>query len=1127
MDPRFVAVSEPRLPAGSAPPRRSKPRPSGWSREPKSALPSEMKPQRSPEVRCPSSSLQRRRCVPHDSDEDRGSKSTERANPRGEPRDRARVAETGQADPKACAARDRFASVNRTQHTPALRNRTASREPPSARATSPDRSVGRSLETRLVWHHDASRCCHRRARAKRRHRRAKRTRSEQAIAETVSVLPSGRPRRPKPLERSTRKRRTGCPSNGAIDSRRPKPPGACRAALGTGARSTPRRIDRPKLTETAQRIADGVPEMVPKVRRLPGRSRRSSCTIRARTGAQTPQVCPPFQPRSRSRLDDSCARTGRPVAEGAPPSPAETRKKTTTTAPRRGARWPKLRPPPRPKPGRRPQRLRPDGVPGCRRCFTRTGRNRGEIRNDCARTGCPRAEGASLEPAETNTSRATTASRRLPGCRSHVTPRGRNREEIDDSSARTGARRSQARHFPQPKPRRGQRRQRSDGCPKVAGASLSAAETTERSASTTLGRVPVCRRYVASTRPKPQRGAATSVPEQVPVCRRDITPSSRNRREQRHIDARTGARLPTRHHPLQPKPERAAPHRRPDGCPFAEGPSHPAVETERSSEQSTTRPGVHQPTHATSSSRNQRRRRDIDARTSARLPTRHHPLQPKPKRAAPHRRPDGCPFADGPSQPPAETRGSSERSASARVPLTDDTSPPSAEAKERSATSTRGGARLLPRAPPPAAEATDDLTRDNPRTVPVCRSALRHPQPKPRTTSHETAPGRVPVCRTALRHPQPKPRTTSHETAPGRVPDQRDAISPHQPKPAKTSRTANLGRVPGHRDAISPHQPKPAKTSRTANPGRVPGRGTLDAIQPKPEGDSRTSTLGRVPGRRDTIGAPRPAKATEHVSHLDFRTGRPGRSTLTIRRPKPEDDSRTSTLGRVPVRRDTLRPAATAKSQRSWRASTPGRVPGHGTLADPGRNQRRRRAHRLSDGARSQHARPTLAETRGDVAHIDSRTGARVRRDTIDPQPPLGSRAFLAAQRSGRVSGRGTLDRLQPKPAATSRTSTFGRVPDRRRTISPLQPKPERTSRAPTAGRVSPFPLIQLTINERTARDQVVPCGSAHARRRPKPPAHDRWTAQHHAIDTSSARNQSGESASHTAQKGLHIIMWP
>lgn len=50
-DPRFVAVSEPRLSAGPVPPRRSKPRLSGWSREPKSAIPLEMKPQSKPCVR--------------------------------------------------------------------------------------------------------------------------------------------------------------------------------------------------------------------------------------------------------------------------------------------------------------------------------------------------------------------------------------------------------------------------------------------------------------------------------------------------------------------------------------------------------------------------------------------------------------------------------------------------------------------------------------------------------------------------------------------------------------------------------------------------------------------------------------------------------------------------------------------------------------------------------------------------------------------------------------------------------------------------------------------------------------------------------------------------------------------
>ena len=130
MDPRFVAVSEPRLPAGPVPPRRSKPRLSSWSHGPKSAIPSEMKPQRSPVSDDGHPHCSVATAWLHEFDEDPGSKSTVRANPSGEPRDHASVAATScasqnnrgvatterpqdAASPKACAARDHFASANR------------------------------------------------------------------------------------------------------------------------------------------------------------------------------------------------------------------------------------------------------------------------------------------------------------------------------------------------------------------------------------------------------------------------------------------------------------------------------------------------------------------------------------------------------------------------------------------------------------------------------------------------------------------------------------------------------------------------------------------------------------------------------------------------------------------------------------------------------------------------------------------------------------------------------------------------------------------------------------------------------------------------------------------------------
>jgi hypothetical protein len=71
-------------------------------------------------------------------------------------------------------------------------------------------------------------------------------------------------------------------------------------------------------------------------------------------------------------------------------------------------------------------------------------------------------------------------------------------------------------------------------------------------------------------------------------------------------------------------------------------------------------------------------------------------------------------------------------------------------------------------------------------------------------------------------------------------------------------------------------------------------------------------------------------------------------------------------------------------------------------------------------GARSRYARSTLAETRGDIAHIDSRT----------------------------VPGRSTLDRPRPKPETTSRTSTLGRVPG-----APRYDRPATTARLQQASR--------------------------------------------------------------------------
>jgi hypothetical protein len=420
-------------------------------------------------------------------------------------------------------------------------------------------------------------------------------------------------------------------------TRRPKPPSTSHAALRTGARSLPRRVPRPKPKETAQQLPDGCPKKCRRCSASPAETRETvahprpnGCPIASgvspdpaetgarstiaafRRGARLPKVR--HHPRPKPRKDLQQLRPdGCPVAEGASPSEAEAKERSTTAAPRRvpgcrsrftqfgrnrreihnscaqtGARLPKPLHPIRPKPKRGPQQLRPRGVPSCRRCITQFGRNRNRVRNSCART--------------------------VPDYRSRFTPRGRNREEIHNSSARTGARLPKPLHPPRPKPRRDPQQQRSDGCPNVEGTSPSPAEAKERSASTTLGRVPVCRRYVApggrSHRETPQHPC----PNECPFA--DVTSPPRPKpKRHRHINARTGARVSTEHHPLQPKPKRAL--NKPAARlrvrqPTSRHPLQPKPKKtpqHRRQDVSACRP------HVTPSSRNRRRLRNIDART--------------------------------------------------------------------------------------------------------------------------------------------------------------------------------------------------------------------------------------------------------------------------------------------------------------------------------------------------------------------------------------------------------------------------------------------------------------------------------------------------------------------------------
>jgi hypothetical protein len=159
--------------------------------------------------------------------------------------------------------------------------------------------------------------------------------------------------------------------------------------------------------------------------------------------------------------------------------------------------------------------------------------------------GCSTTSTASPTPTEAGTNSTTAALERVPDCRRHVAPAAETVEVP--------------------------RQLRSDGCPSADGTSPHPAEAGRRSVSPTLGRVPACRRCLAlGGRSRSRR--RTSAPEQVPVCRRCVTLRHRSGRKRRHIDARTGALVPTVIHPLRPKPKRDPHSRESDSrCPFADG----------------------------------------------------------------------------------------------------------------------------------------------------------------------------------------------------------------------------------------------------------------------------------------------------------------------------------------------------------------------------------------------------------------------------------------------------------------------------------------------------------------------------------------------------------------------------
>jgi hypothetical protein len=229
-------------------------------------------------------------------------------------------------------------------------------------------------------------------------------------------------------------------------------------------------------------------------------------------------------------------------------------------------------PPPRRPRGRNrggPATVALGRVPDCRRHVAPAAETV-EVPRQLRSDGCPMVVGASPRAAETTRRSATTASglgARLPPPRR---PRGRNRG--GPATVALGRVPDCRRHVaPAAETVEVPRQLRSDGCPSADGTSPHPAEAGRRSVSPTLGRVPACRRCLAlGGRSRSRR--RTSAPEQVPVCRRCVTLRHRSGRKRRHIDARTGALVPTVIHPLRPKPKRDPHSRESDSrCPFADG----------------------------------------------------------------------------------------------------------------------------------------------------------------------------------------------------------------------------------------------------------------------------------------------------------------------------------------------------------------------------------------------------------------------------------------------------------------------------------------------------------------------------------------------------------------------------
>jgi hypothetical protein len=337
------------------------------------------------------------------------------------------------------------------------------------------------------------------------------------IAETVSDLSIDQPRRPKPLKRSARDTRRR-PSRGAVRTRRPKPPSTSYAALGTVSCAA-----TPTEAEGASRAPHSpFPSRCPVAEeRHPLRPKPKSAPNRPATQTPVPDCRTRVTPAGRNRR-------GRRRADA-----------------QAGARLPNPRHPRRPKPKRTLQNRRAGG--------------------------CPIAEPASPPPAETEEGVAESTRRRVPDCRTRVTPAGRNRRgrrRIDAQAVPEES--SKVSHPLRPKPKSARDDPRPRKCPFADPTSPPAAEAEEDGATSTLGRCPFAVTRSAARSRSHRQHHAGRLPDGCPVTATRSAPYSRSRR--RHPAPRTPDGCPvtaTRSAPCSRSRRRHPAPRIPNGCPAA------------------------------------------------------------------------------------------------------------------------------------------------------------------------------------------------------------------------------------------------------------------------------------------------------------------------------------------------------------------------------------------------------------------------------------------------------------------------------------------------------------------------------------------------------------------------------